>query len=304
MLGIIFVFIFLTLMLLLKVNPFATREKLIQMDSIMHEAKRDMIVGKPPNKLDRMTRGFYRQLRLAGISPGAFTLITVCIFIIGFAAGMFLLLAPSLALTLGVAATTLPFLLVLVRARDKSEQESEGLEALMSNVTHAYISSNNIITAFEGYSAAKHKGLDPILHSIGPVEEFIIDVHTIDPSVENALRKLQSKINNRFFDDWISMLILCQSNRELMFSLQPIIKSFNQQKIMQMEAQTSLKMVWLEYVTLVGLALGFLLALRSLYEVWFNIMVYTVFGRALFALLVFTIIGTSFYMLRVTRPLE
>jgi len=245
-----------------------------------------------------------RLLRLSGVSRGAFAVLCIFCFAAGFVIGLLVFIETPVALVLGISAVPLPFLLVLIRSRSNAQKENEGLEGLMSNVTHAYIASNNIIQAFESYSEMKNKGLENSLRVISPVEEFIIDVHTIDPSVENGLRKLQSKINNRFFDDWISTLILCQSNRELMFALQPIIKNFNENKIMQLEAETSLRLVWSEYLTLVCLALGFIAALRYLYEVWFNIMIYTLYGRLLLGLLLFTVVATSFYMLRVTRPLD
>jgi len=273
-------------------------------DKVICEAKKERITARPPGMLMRSLSRLAHLIALAGFSREGFTLLCLAFGAIGFMAGLFFFTDPGVAVVAALSAVFIPFIYALVRSRSRSQIENEELEALMSSVTHAYLGSSNIIASFESYTNMRNKGLDPRLRQIGPVEEFLLEIHSIDPSVENGLRKMQLKYHNRFFDDWVNMLILCQSNRDLKFTLQPIIKSFNDSKLMQVDAEVAMRLIWIEYLTLVGICLTFTVALRWFYDVWFNILIYTLLGRVFLSLLLLSIVLTSLYMLRVTRPLD
>ena len=302
-----YIFVFVTLLcgllLLFKVTPPKRGERL-RVGSMVRQGKRDLIVRKQPLLLERMRLRLLHMLQLARIAPTVFVALCVCSGCGGLFLGGAVFADFFLAVLMALAAIPLPLVIVLVRSREFARRESEQLEGLMSSVTNAYMATNSIISAFESYNNMRTKGIDARLRRIGPVDEFLIEVYAIDPSVEAALRKLQARLNNRYFDDWVNMLIQCQRNRDLRFGLQPIIKAFNDSKIMQLEAESVMSQVWREYVLVVVLMFGIIPVLRLSNEVWFNILTHTVLGKTLVSAMIVAAFATAFYVLRVTRPLD
>jgi len=271
---------------------------------VLRGAKRDLIIAKAPGRIERAWQYWLHLISLAQVPVPLFIILCLLSLTLGTVLGNLVMGDLSLAFFVGSCATPLPLIYIFLLSRKYIKREAEQLEGMMSSVTQAYLASNSIIAAFESYNNMRNKGLDPRLRRITPVDEFLIDVHAINPSVAEGLRKLQAKENNRYFDDWIDMLIRCTRNNELRFGLQPIIKAFNDSKIMQMEAETVTAMVWREYAFVVIMLLGIIPVLRLSNEAWYNILTKTAVGRVLVCVLIAATLGTSFYVLRVTRPLD
>jgi len=298
----IFVLAFLGLALLFKIDQSRPNEALERQKE--RAFRRNLIINKKPNFFLRQVQTLQRLLVSSRVQPFYFLAMAMLCFLVGTFAGSFLLGDFFLGLLVGISALPLPVIYVLIQARGYAQRESEQIEELMSSVTGAYIATNSIIAAFESYNKLRLKGMDPRLRRIGPIDEFLIDVHAISPSVDNALRHLQAKLNNRYFDDWVNMLILCQKNKEMRFALQPIIKAFNDSKLAQMESETVTNLVWREYFLVVCMLFGLFPVLRMSNEVWFNILTRTFVGRVLVCVMICSALGTAFYVMRVTRPLD
>ena len=300
--ALIFTMTFCGLLLIFRVDQ--QRESESQLRLLERAEKRDLIINRKPGFIAKQRQRLSALLRVSQVQP--FIFITLCFFsfLLGTFAGGFFLGDSLLGLLLGVAALPLPLIYILMQARRFMKRESEQIEELMSSVTGAYIATNSIITAFESYNNLRLKGMDPLLRRIGPIDEFLIDVHAINPSVDNALRRLQAKLNNRYFDDWVNMLILCQQNKEMRFALQPIIKAFNDSKLAQLEADTVTGLVWREYFLVLCMLFGLFPVLRLSNEVWFNILTQTFIGRILVCIMLVAALGTAFYVMKVTRPID
>ena len=276
----------------------------IRISEILRDAKRELIIERKPGRLSRLRLRWLHLLQLSRIPPLLYSGITAAAFLVGCTLGMAIFSDLPLGLFVGLCSLPLPLIYLLLYSRKYARQEAEHLEELMSSVTHAYLATNSIIAAFESYNNMRNKGLDPRLRRIGLVDEFLIDVHAINPSVVEGLRKMQGKISNRYFDDWVNMLIRCNKNKELRFGLQPIIKAFNDSKIMQLEAETTAALVWREYFLVVVMLFGIIPVLRLSNEAWYNILTQSLVGRMLVCAMIAATLGASFYVLRVTRPLD
>lgn len=301
--SLLFLSLMAALFMAFRVHPFSV-ERQIDVDDLLLTARRNAIIAGRPSRIKRLRSWLSHLLQQSRLSGRSFVQMLLACAGGGFFVGLLIFSVPQLALMTGLAMTITPFIYALLMIRHYRSRELEDLENMMSTVTLTYISNDNIVASFEDYLNRRNKGIDPRLRSFGPLDAFLTDFFAVDPSVENGLRKLQAKINNRFFDEWIDMLILCQGHRELKFALQPVVKQMNDAKVMQMEANTVYKRIWRNYLSILAMMYAVIPIVRFANVVWYNILVYTPQGQLMILLMILATILTSMRMLHVTRPLD
>jgi len=137
-----------------------------------------------------------------------------------------------------------------------------------------------------------------------PFDEFVSEIKLINPNIEHGLYRLSAKINNRYFSEWVKMLILCNRDRRLKFALFPIIKSMNDAKSMQIESDSMMTRVWRDYLMTVGMMFSIIPLMRFSNAEWFAILTETPIGKALILGMLFTAIATAFYVMKITKPVN
>jgi len=100
------------------------------------------------------------------------------------------------------------------------------------------------------------------------------------------------------------MLILCYHDRRLKFALFPVIKSMNDAKTMQVEHDSMMVRVWRDYLMTVGMMFSVIPLTRFSNAEWFVILTETAIGKALITVMLITALASSFYVLRVTKPVN
>lgn len=235
-------------------------------------------------------------VEMCGTKIHTFWLLTALSGFIGVGIGKALFVSAMLAVATGIVMLPVPFIIFKVRARWYKRNQDELLENAMNLITNSYLSCNDIITAV-------NENLDK-LDIYKPFAEFITDVTLIDSNLRRALRRLELKINNRFFSEWIDILVLSQEKSgDYRFILPAVVQSMNDAKRLQIEADTVMMSVWREYFMAILLSFSIIPLLRWSNSEWFSILVGSTGGKLLILLMLVLTIVTAFITLKINNPL-
>ena len=219
-----------------------------------------------------------------------------CAGFIGVGVGDFLFCNGFLAIMTGLAALPIPYIIFKVKARWYKRNQDELLENTMSIITNSYLSCNDII-------AAVNENLNK-LDIYTPFAEFITEVTLIDSNIKRGLRKLELKIGNAYFSEWIDILVLSQEQSgDFRFILPAVVQSMNDAKKLQIEADTVMMAVWREYFVSIALAFSIIPLLRWSNAAWFDILVGTFIGKMLILLMLIMTLVSAFVVMKINRSL-
>ncbi len=233
---------------------------------------------------------------MGGVTMNVFWLMIMMAFIIGFGLGKFLFEENFLSVSTAFVMMPMPYIVLKVRARWYKRNQEELLENSMNLITNSYLSCNDIITAV-------NENLNK-LDIYKPFAEFVTDITLIDSNVKRALRKLEIKIDNKYFSEWIDILVLSQEKSgDYRFILPAVVQSMNDAKRLQIEADTVMMSVWRDYFTAIVLSFSVIPLLRWSNAAWFEILTTSFVGKLLiFIMLVMTLIS-AFITLKINKPL-
>lgn len=235
-------------------------------------------------------------VEMCGTKIHTFWLLTALSGFMGVGIGNALFVSAMLAVATGIVMLPVPFIIFKVRARWYKRNQDELLENAMNLITNSYLSCNDIITAV-------NENLDK-LDIYKPFAEFITDVTLIDANLRRALRRLELKINNRFFSEWIDILVLSQEKSgDYRFILPAVVQSMNDAKRLQIEADTVMMSVWREYFMAILLSFSIIPLLRWSNSEWFSILVGSTGGKLLILFMLVLTIVTAFITLKINKPL-
>ena len=233
---------------------------------------------------------------MSGFKMNTFWMFVVLAGFGGLAAGKFLFINGILSIATGIALLPIPYIILKIRGRWYKRSQDEMLESSMNLITNSYLGCNDIITAV-------NENLDK-LDIPKPFAEFVTDVTLIDSNIKRALMKLDLKIKNKYFSEWIDILILAQEKSgDYRFILPAVVQSMNDAKRLQIEADTVMMNVWKDYFTAIILAFSIIPLLRWSNEEWFNILIGTTVGNVLIILLLLATVISAFITLKINKPL-
>lgn len=240
--------------------------------------------------------GIKNTVEMSGIKMNTFWFAVAIAMFAGIGLGKFLFSDNLLAIATGLAVLPMPYIVFKVRARWYIRNRDEQLESSMNLITNSYLGCNDIIKAV-------NENLDK-LDSPKPFAEFVTDVTLIDSNIKRALMKLEVKIKNKYFSEWIDILVLAQEKSgDYRFILPAVVQSMNDAKRLQIEADTVMMAVWRDYFTSVILSFSIIPLLKWSNATWFDILVGSAVGKILIILmLIMTVISASI-TLKVNKPL-
>lgn len=73
-----------------------------------------------------------------------------------------------------------------------------------------------------------------------PFEEFVHRLKYVDPNMQRAIEELKGKIHHSVFTEWCDALIRCSQNRNLKYTLSPIVDKLTEIKIVLGETKNIL----------------------------------------------------------------
>jgi Flp pilus assembly protein TadB len=179
----------------------------------------------------------------------------------------------------------------------KKHTEAE-IETALSIISTAYVRSGNIVNAVSeniGY-------LKPPVKDI--FAAFVSETTAINADIKAALRRLQGRIDNRIYREWVDCLIQCQDDRTLKTSLMPIVAKLTDVRIVNNELSTMLAEPRKEYWMMVLLIVGNIPLLYMLNREWFYTLTGTVLGKIILAVCGVVIAITALLMMKYTKPIE
>lgn len=296
-LAFIFIMISSAFFLLLKVNPFAVEKNILKQ-------RRLYLTGAKLKIKERINIRFTTLFRQTGYTLKKFFLLVIAALGAGFLAGFMLFNNTGLATIMAVCFIPAPYFYLNIKSSKAAREEIEGLENTMSVITNAYAGCDDIIKAVETYVEEKNKYIPVELRKPTPFDEFVSEIKIINPNIEHGLYRLSAKIKNRYFSEWVKMLILCYHDRRLKFSLFPVIKAMNDAKAMQIESDSMMVRVWRDYLMTVGMMFSIIPLMRFSNAEWFTILTETTIGKTLIVAMMITALATSFYVMKVTKPVN
>ena len=294
---VVFMLISLALFLLLGLNPFAAEQNPLK-------KRRLYLTGTKLKITERIAIRFQTLFRQTGCTQKKYLVMTGAAAAGGFLAGLMLFNSAELAAVVSVCLTPAPFFYLTVKSATAAREEIEGLENTMSIITNAYAGCDDIIKAVETYVEEKNRYIPVHLRNPTPFDEFISEIRLINPNVEHGLYRLSAKIKNRYFAEWVKMLILCCHDRRLKFALFPIIKAMNDAKSMQIESDGMMVRVWRDYLLTAGLMFSVIPMMRFSNAEWFSILTQTTIGKLLIVIMLLTALATAFYVMKITKPVN
>ena len=233
---------------------------------------------------------------MSGFGMNVFWFMVVIAAFVGYGLGKFLFKADMLAAATAVVLLPVPYIILNVRSRWYKRNQDELLENSMNLITNSYLGCNDIITAV-------NENLNK-LDIYKPFAEFVTDVTLIDSNVKRALRKLELKINNKYFSEWIDILVLSQEKSgDYRFILPAVVQSMNDAKRLQIEADTVMISVWRDYFTAILLSFSIIPLLRWSNAAWFDILTTSLVGKVLILLMLIMTLISAFITLKINRPL-
>lgn len=295
--SLIFVFVLISaaLFFLLKLNPFAVEQSTLK-------RRRLYLAGTKLKIAERISIRFQTLFRQTRCTKQKFFIMVLLAAAGGFVGGLLLFGSSDLAAVMSICVIPAPYIYLTVKSSTAAREEIEGLENTMSIITNAYAGCDDIVKAMELYIEEKNRYLPTHLRTPTPFDEFITEIKLVNPNIEHGLYRLEAKIKNRYFSEWVKTLILCYNDRRLKFALFPIIKAMNDAKSMQIESDGMMVRVWRDYLMTAGLMFSIIPMMRFSNAQWFFILTNTPIGKLLIILMLLTAIGTAFFVMRVTRP--
>ena len=170
------------------------------------------------------------------------------------------------------------------------------LESTMLILSNAYIASDDFIKAVRD-------NID-IIEYPQPFKEFLVYVNMVDCNVESSLRRLEARVGNSYFSQWIDMLVMSQKNRSMKYLTLTVVDMMNDVKSAQMEIDTAMYSVWNEYTIMLFIIFSIPVILRFIMKAWYQILVTSIIGKGLLLLLLAAIIYSIITALKVSKPVN
>lgn len=234
------------------------------------------------NKIDE-----YPKIKLAGILAAIAALIA-CIAI----DNLFLIVM------LVPIAFVIPFALVKVKYNKYVKNLEKELETALSLITISYIRTNNFLTSVE-------ECIDSLPPNVKPFfEDFIIEVTSINANMTSALIGLKTKIENRTFQQWIDRVIICQSDRTAIPSLQNYVNEFADNRMIQNELDAEIYSARIELYMMIGFVVFTPILLYFIQKEALMHLMNDTLGKITMAISVFLVLFVFFLGNKVAKPVK
>ena len=172
------------------------------------------------------------------------------------------------------------------------------METALSTITTSYIRSEDIILAVE----------ENVDYLESPIKEvflfFINQTRLITANKKLAIENMKNKIENDIFREWCSALIACQDNKNLKYTLVPIVSKLSDTRIITTELDTILYEPIKEFMSMLALVLANIPIIRIINKDWYDILVNSMAGKVVLTLMLFTIFISINAIVRLVRPVE
>ncbi|MCR5635565.1 MAG: hypothetical protein K6F76_00060 [Clostridiales bacterium] len=265
----------------------------------MRDKARNIRGNKKKHGLYRVLVNIKGALTSTGKSK-QFTIV-ICASLALFAAGIILsILIDNLFLmpVLSVAFALIPFIYITNTLSYYEKQTKEELETALSIITTSYERCDDIVQAVR----------ENIQYIKPPLKEVFMafegEATAVSSNIKRALLSLREKVDNEIFKEWVDTLIVCQDDRTLKDTLQPVVQKLADVRIVNSELSTMLASARNEYLMMVALVVGNVPLLYLLNKDWFHTLLFSTPGKAVCGICGLVILVTAMFMKKFTKPIE
>ena len=241
------------------------------------------------------------QAALEATGRGSQFPVVLCTSLLLLAAGIVVSLwldNPFLVPVASVAMAMLPFAYVGASVAQYKTHLRREMETTLSIITISYTRCDDILTAVEENLAYIKPPMQEMFRS------FLREATLVSSDIHQALDNLSMKMDDEIFQEWCQTLRLCQEDRTLKDTLQPIVAKLTDIRLVNGELSTMLSSVRSEYRTMVALVVGNIPLLYVLNQDWYHTLMFTTPGKLVLAVCGGVILVTAVFLSRFTKPLE
>jgi hypothetical protein len=225
----------------------------------------------------------------------AYYILTVVCAVGGYCAGKVIFSSFPIALAVGTFGLIAPLLLFSFRQTKAKTAQLERLASSMMILSNSYVVTEDFITSVRD-------NLE-ILEYPEPFKDFLTYVTLMDSSVATGLRRMEAKVNNPYFSQWIDALVLAQDDRSLKYVTVTVVDSMHDVLSVQAESDAAMYAVWRDYlmtlIMIFSVPLIFKFTLADAYLTLTGSLV----GQSMFILLLAAVIFSVFRALKINKPL-
>ena len=225
----------------------------------------------------------------------AYYILTVVCAAGGYCAGKVIFSSFPIALAVGTFGLIAPLLFFSFRQTKTKTAQLERLASSMMILSNSYVVTEDFITSVRD-------NLE-ILEYPEPFKDFLTYVTLMDSSVATGLRRMEAKVNNPYFSQWIDALVLAQDDRSLKYVTVTVVDSMHDVLSVQAESDAAMYAVWRDYlmtlIMIFSVPLIFKFTLADAYLTLTGSLV----GQSMFILLLAAVIFSVFRALKINKPL-
>lgn len=199
-----------------------------------------------------------------------------------------------LSVTLGCGLYFLPLWTTQFSLYAYKTAVNEELEVALSLITTSYLRGNDILKAIE-------ENVENVNYPVKQAfEGFINSLKYISVNINDEIDKLKCEIDSKLFHEWCDILILCQSDHTLKYTLVPIVGKFSDLKAQQAENETNMMLPFRTTIQMVCLVLVMIPLLYMFDSTWF----YSGIGKIAIALTAVVIFWCIDAAIKLSKPIE
>jgi len=212
----------------------------------------------------------------------------------GFLAGKVVFNSAFLSCIIGALATLIPLLLLNFRRQKSRSKAVNRLESSMMAISNSYLVTEDLLTSV--------KENLPILEYPEPFRDFLTYATMMDSNMTSALRRMENRVNNPYFSQWVDVLVMAQSDRNLRYVTIPVVDAMHNVLKAQEESDAAMYAVWREYFLTLALIFCVPLVFKLLMHDAYLTMTASLAGQSMMVLLLAAIVFSVFKALQINKP--
>jgi hypothetical protein len=271
-------------------------------EKIAAEVKRGKKVGDMKlrkqtlfTRLARLEQERRRLVREVDMPPAVYWLLTLLGAGGGATVGKLLFSHTFFAVAVGVLGAISPQLFLRIKLTQSKSQRVEKLHSSMLILSNSYIVTEDFIQSVRD-------NLN-VLEYPAPFRDFLTYTNYIDGSITTGLRRMEAQVNNDYFSQWVNVLILAQDDRNMKYVTMSVVDAMADVRQAQRESDTAMYAIWREYFTVLSLIFAAPLIFRVLMRDAYTVLVTTLPGQFLLALLLAAVVFSLARAYRLNKPL-
>lgn len=254
---------------------------------------------KPQGKLSKnlqVLREHQRSVISQSMLPkSVYAVLTVGSAVGGFFAGRVVFHSLFLSVIVGILALLLPMIVLSFRQNKSKSKRLDRLASSMMILSNSYLVTEDFITTVKDNLS--------ILEYQEPFRDFLTYATMMDSDVRSALRRMESKVSNPYFSQWIDALVLAQDDRSLRYVAVSVVDSMHDVLQAQEASDTAMYAVWREYIVTLVLIFSVPLVFKILMHEAYVTMTTSLVGQGLMVLLLLAVVFSVFKAIKINRPL-